>query len=466
MSNIGSASNPLRVAIIGAGPAGFYSVSNLLKQADLTVEMDMFDRLPSPFGLVRAGVAPDHQKDKSVIRAYDKSARSPNFRFYGSVNFGQQIHLDDLKKHYHQVVFTTGAQTDRSMGIPGEDLAGSHSATDFVGWYNGHPENVDYQFDLSQTHVAIVGIGNVALDVARILSKTTEELAQSDIADYALEALKASNIKEVTILGRRGPAQAAFNTPEIRELGELADADVMVLEEEAQLDPLSQAELEQGQDKTKQKNVAVIQDFASRSLTGNNRKLNIRFLVSPTEIIGDESGRVRAIKIVKNEAFQSDDGSVRARATDQVETLPVGLIFRSVGYRGIPLPGIPFNESSGTIENERGRIVDGETRLPQQGLYTAGWIKRGPTGVIGTNKKDAQETVNCMMEDLQAGRFFTPAKPQVEAARDLIKARQPQFISYDDWSSIDAEEIARGKKVGRPRVKFTRVQEMLKVLGR
>ena len=466
MSKVGSATNPLRVAIIGAGPAGFYTVSNLLKQTDLTVEMDMFDRLPSPFGLVRAGVAPDHQKYKTVVRAYDKSAQNNNYRFYGCVEYGTHVHLADLKEHYHQVVFTTGAQRDRSMGIPGEELAGSHSATDFVAWYNGHPEFVDYQFDLSKPRVAIVGIGNVALDVARILCKTPAELADSDMADYALKALEHSSIKEVYILGRRGPAQAAFTTPEIKEMGELADTDVKVLEEDAQLDRFSQAELEEGKDRTKQKNVKIIQDFATRSPSGKNRELTIRFLVSPTEIIGDESGRVKAVKIVRNELFQSDDGTVRPRATDRVETLPIDLIFRSVGYRGIPIPAIPFNESWGTIENEQGRIVDADTRQPQKGLYTAGWIKRGPTGVIGTNKTDAQETVKCMVEDLHAESILHPGQPQMKAARGLIRERQPQFVSYDDWLVIDREEIARGQTDGRPRVKFTSVEEMLAVLGR
>jgi len=464
MSKVGSSENPLRVAIIGAGPAGFYTVSNLLKQTDLTVEMDMFDRLPSPFGLVRAGVAPDHQKYKTVIRVYNKSAQSPNFRFYGSVKYGEHIHLSDLQQHYHQVVFTTGAPTDRSMGIPGEELAGSHSATDFVAWYNGHPDYVDYQFDLSRTRAAIVGLGNVALDVARILCKTSAELAQSDMADYALEALKQSNIQEVYILGRRGPVQAAFTTPEIREMGELEDTDVVVLKEDALLDPLSRAGL--WKDKNGQKNTEIIKEFAQRPLSGKNRKLTFRFLVSPTEIIAGESGRVGAVKIVKNEAYKSGDGSVRARATGQFETLPVDLIFRSVGYRGVALPAIPFNESWGTIENKKGRIINPDTNQPQKGLYTAGWIKRGPTGVIGTNKTDAQETVNCMMEDLQADGVFTPSKPQVEAAAELIGERQPQFISYSDWLLIDAEEIARGKEAGRPRVKFTSVEEMLAVLGR
>ena len=330
MSAVGSQSNPLRVAIIGSGPAGFYTVSNFLKHKELTVEFDMFDRLPTPFGLVRAGVAPDHQKDKSVQRAFDKSAQIPNFRFYGNVEYGTDIHLTDLAKHYHQVMFTTGAPFDRSLGVPGEELNGSYSATEFVAWYNGHPDFADRTFDLSQENVAIVGIGHVAMDVARILCKTYEELKVTDIADHALEVLKHSKVKNVYILGRRGPAQAAFTPPEIKEMGEFADADVTVLSNEATLDEASAILLETEGDKNARKNVAFIQEYADRAIEGKSRLLTIRFLVSPTELIGTE-GKVTAIKLVKNELVKADDGSVRPKATDQQETIPVGLVFRSVG---------------------------------------------------------------------------------------------------------------------------------------
>lgn len=466
MSLVGSESNPLRVAIIGSGPAGFYTVSNLLKQRDLYVEMDMYERLPCPFGLVRAGVAPDHQKDKKVMRVFDKNARNPNYRFYGFVEYGKHIHLEDLKNHYHQIMFATGAPADRDLGIPGEDLEGSHSATDFVAWYNGHPDYVDYHFDLSQQKVAIIGLGNVAVDVARIFCKTAAELARTDMADYAIAALEKSKVKEVYILGRRGPAQAAFTNPEIKEMGELSDADVTVPEEEAQLDSLSQSELERNQDKTKLKNVETIQAFANRSPTGKSKLLTIRFLVSPAEIIGDGSHRVSAIKMAKNESVTGEDGSVRAKATGRFETLPVGLVFRSVGYRGTPLPEIPFNGSKGTIENEKGRVVNSDSREALVGLYVAGWIKRGATGIIGTNKTDAKETVACMMEDLRETKHLMPDNPDKEAARDLVKARQPQFISYADWLAIDEVEVARGQESNRPRVKFINVKDMLAVLGR
>ncbi len=461
MSSPGSESNPLRVAIIGSGPAGFYTVSNFLKQKELYVEFDMYDRLPTPFGLVRAGVAPDHQKDKTVQRAYDKSAQNPNFRFYGNVEYGTDITLEDLKKHYHQIMFTTGAPFDRTLGVPGEDLEGSFSATEFVAWYNGHPDFTDRQFDLSQESVAIVGIGNVAMDVARILCKTYDELATTDIADHALEALKHSKVKNVYILGRRGPAQAAFTPPEIKEMGEFADADVTVPMAEAILDAASQAGLDEGTDKNAVKNVGFIQAYAERANEGKSRLLTIRFLVSPTELLG-ENGKVTAIKLVKNELVVSDDGSIRPKATDQQETIPVGLVFRSVGYKGNPLPDVPYHESWGTILNEAGRVVN-KDGSPVTGLYTAGWIKRGPTGVIGTNKTDAKETVGCMVEDLAAGAFNEAQDPTIEGAAALVASRSSNIISYDDWLKIDAAEVSRGEAQGRPRVKFTSIDEMLAV---
>ncbi|MEM7019202.1 MAG: FAD-dependent oxidoreductase, partial [Pseudomonadota bacterium] len=358
MSEVGSKGQPLRVAIIGSGPAGFYTVSNFLKHKDIHVEMDMFERLPTPFGLVRAGVAPDHQKDKTVQRAYDRSAQNPAFRFFGNVSYGEHLNLDDLKQHYHQIIFCSGASSDRNLNIPGEGADGSHSATDFVAWYNGHPDCVDYQFDLSQDSVAIIGVGNVAIDVARILCKTHDELCTTDIADYALDALKHSSIKHIYLLGRRGPAQAAFTPAEIKEMGELADTDISILSSEAELDEFSREEMKAGGERNAAKNVTIIQELANRQPQGKGRQLHIRFLVSPTAVVTDERGKVAALKIVKNEAYRDETGSVRARASEQEEVIPVGLVFRSVGYRGMPLPGIPFNDSWGTIYNEAGRVTN------------------------------------------------------------------------------------------------------------
>ena len=464
MAEIGTESNPLRVVIVGAGPTGFYAAEHLFKQKDVTIEVDMYDRLPTPFGLVRGGVAPDHQKIKSVSKAYDRTAANPRFRFYGYVEFGTDITLDDLRAHYHQVVFTTGAQTDRSLGVPGEDLEGSHAATEFVAWYNGHPDYRDRKFDLSQERAAVVGVGNVAVDVARILCRTSEELAETDIADYAEKELRGSRIKEVYMLGRRGPAQAAFTNPEIKELGEMPGADIVVLPEEAELDALSKQSVEE--EKSAARKVEILQEYAARKESGKPRRLILRFLVSPVELIGNDAGEVASMKIVKNELYATETGTLRPRETETFEELPVGLVFRSVGYRGVPLSGVPFNEKWGVILNEKGRVIEPESKEPVTGLYTAGWIKRGPSGVIGTNKPDALETVNCMMEDLASGSTLTPAEAEPAAAERLLRERKPNFVSWKDWQKLDEIEVGKGNEEGRPRVKFTTVEEMLAALGR
>ena len=462
----GIPARPLRVAIIGAGPTGFYVADHLLRKPGVTVEVDMFDRLPTPYGLVRLGVAPDHQKIKFVTNAFDKVAACPGFRFFGGVDFGKHVTLADLKAHYHQIVYCTGAQTDRRMGIPGEDLAGSHPATEFVAWYNGHPDYRDCVFDLSQESVAVVGVGNVAVDVVRILCRTPEELATTDIADYALEALKKSRVKEVYLLGRRGPAQAAFTNPEIRELGELPDADISADPAEVELDPLSRAAVERSQDRATAKKVEILREYAQRPAAGRSRRLVLRFLVSPVELIGDDAGRVAAMRLVRNELYATSTGALQPRATDRFETIPVGLVFRSVGYRGVPLASVPFNESWGVILNDKGRVLDPGTKQPLVGEYTAGWIKRGPTGVIGTNKPDAAETVECMFEDLALGAVLEPAHPEAAAANALVRQRQPSFVSYADWLKLDAIEMAQGRAQSRPRVKLTSVEKMLAALGR
>ncbi len=466
MTKLGTESNPLRVAVIGSGPTAFYATDHLFKQVGLAVEVDMFDRVPTPFGLVRGGVAPDHQKIKTVTKAYTQTAAKPRFRFYGNVEFGRHLKLADLKEHYHAILYASGAQTDRRMGIPGEDLQGSHPATEFVAWYNGHPDYRHLQFDLTPERAAVVGIGNVAIDVARILCRTVDELRTTDIADYALEALSKSHVKEVYLLGRRGPAQAAFTPPEIKEVGEMADADVVVLPEEAQLDPLSQAAVASASDRSVLKNVEILQGYAVRKPTGKSRRLTVRFLVSPVELIGDAAGRVVKMRLVKNRLVASETGSLSAKATDQFEELPVGLVFRSVGYRGVPLPDVPFHEKWGVILNEKGRVIDPESKQPFVGQYTAGWIKRGPSGVIGTNKPDAVETVNCMLEDLAQDKLLLPLQPESRCVEDLVRARQPLFFTFADWLKLDEMEVARGQAQGRPRVKFTSVEEMLAALGR
>ena len=457
--------DPLRVAIIGAGPAGFYAADHLFKKTGSAVEIDMFDRLPTPYGLVRAGVAPDHQKIKTVTRVFDRIAARPNFRFYGNVEFGKHITLADLREHYHQVLYATGAQSDRRLGIPGEELQGCHSATEFVAWYNGHPDYRDRHFDLSQERVAVVGVGNVAVDVARILCRTVDELAKTDIADHALEALSHSRVREVYLLGRRGPAQAAFTNSEIKELAELADAEVVVQPQEVELDELSQAMLQRDPDPATIKKVEILRGYALQKPAGKSRRLIIRFLVSPVAIIGDGAGRVVGMRLVKNVLY-TENGTLRARPTDWFEELPVGLVFRSVGYRGVALPGVPFDESWGIIPNQQGRVIEPDTEAPRVGEYVTGWIKRGPKGLIGTNKSDAAETVVCMVEDWQKDLTLNPSWPEAAAVEALVRQRQPHYFTYADWQRLDELEVARGKAVGRPRVKFTSVEEMLTALGR
>ncbi|MBI4421159.1 MAG: NADP oxidoreductase, partial [Gemmatimonadetes bacterium] len=447
-------------------PAGFFVAYHLLGHPNLEVSVDMFERLPTPFGLVRFGVAPDHEEIRRVTRTFEKAAGRPGFRFFGNVEIGRHLTVDDLRRHYHQICFTTGAQIDRRLGIPGEDLPGSHSATEFVAWYNGHPEFRDRVFDLSAERAAVVGVGNVAVDVARILSRAADELATTDIADYALEALGRSRVREVYMLGRRGPVQAAFTPAEVKELGELPSADICLRPGEVELDPLSREELERGDDRAAARKLEILRGFAGRPAGAKPRRLVLRFLVSPVEILGDEAGRVAALTLVRNRLVLDGRGGVRAEPTGETETLPVGLVFRSVGYHGIAIPGLPFDPRRGTVPNDRGRVLDPGSGGPAVGLYVSGWIKRGPTGVIGTNKPDAAETAEAMLEDAAAGRVNPAVAPDPAALDAVLRRSQPTHVSYDDWLALDRQERARGKLAGRPRVRFTTVEEMLEALNR
>ena len=452
----------IRVAIIGSGPAAFYAAEALLKQPE--VQVDMLERLPTPYGLVRGGVAPDHQKIKSVIAIYEKIAANPNFRYYGNVEYGLHLSRADLESHFHAILYATGAQTDRRLGIPGEDLIGSHSATEFVAWYNAHPDFRDRVFDLSTERAAVIGMGNVAVDVARILCLTPQQLAETDMADDAIAALSRSRVREVYMLGRRGVVQAAFTTVEVKELGELEDADVIVDADECALDPASAEELAGGRATVKAK-VDIVQGFAKKAVEGKHRRLHIRFCVSPLEILGDEKGRVRAIKLARNRLVKDESG-VRAEPTGEVVELEVGLVFRSVGYKGVPLPELPFDERRGTLPHEKGRVLDAAKGTQLTGHYVSGWIKRGPSGVIGNNKADSVETVNALVEDAAAGKLLAPASPDPAAFEALLRQRQPRLVTFADWRALDRLEVERGTPQGRPRVKFTTIEGMLDAIPR
>ena len=447
-------SEPLRVAVIGSGPAAFYEAGHLL-DADLLVEVDMIERLPTPWGLVRLGVAPDHPNIKAVSRAFEKIAAKPGFRFLGNVEVGRDVTHDELMRIYDAVVYAVGAQTDRRLGIPGEDLSGSWAATELVAWYNGHPDFQELEFDLSGERAAVIGNGNVALDVARMLALTQEELAPTDTTDPAIEAIVGSGIRELLVLGRRGPVQASWTTPELQEMGELAGADIGIDPAELELDPASEAELEKATPIVR-RNMEVLRELASREAAGKPRVVRFRFRVSPVAILGDE--RVEAIELVRNRLEADESGRVRAVPTEEREVVPCGIVFRSVGYHGVPLPGTPFDEASGTMPNLGGRVLD-SAGAPIPGLYCAGWIKRGPTGVIGTNKKDATETADLLLEDARAG--LLSHESAAGTIDELLAERGVAAVTYEGWEAIDAVEKNRGAEQGRPRIKLASWAELL-----
>ena len=451
--------SPLRVAVVGSGPAGFYAAAALL-DAHVPVEVDMIERLPTPWGLVRLGVAPDHPKLKTVSRAFERIAAKPGYRFVGNVEVGRDLTHADLTRLYDAVVYAVGAQTDRRLGIPGEELPGSWSATEFVAWYNGHPDFQDLEFDLNVERAVVIGNGNVALDVARMLALTPEELAPTDTTGPAIDAIGSSTIRDIVVLGRRGPAQASFTTPELQELGELAGADVLVDPADLELDPESEASLEH--DTNARRNVDVLRAFAEREPTGKPVTLRLRFLLSPVAIHGDD--KVEAIELVHNR-LENRDGAPVAVATDEHETLDCGLVFRSVGYRGVALPELPFEERRGTIRNDCGRVLAEDGR-PVRGVYCAGWIKRGPTGIIGTNKKDAAETVKLLLEDVYEGRLAHAPAATAEAVDSHLASRAVQPVLYSGWLGIDELERVAGEKLGRPRVKLRTWDELLEAAER
>jgi ferredoxin--NADP+ reductase len=458
---LGTPERPLRVAIIGAGPAAFYTAEALLKRSDLVCSIDIFNHFPTPFGLVRDGVAPDHQSIKSVTRIYDRIAANPAVRYFGNVTFGTDVRRDDLKCFYDQIVYAVGAQADRRMGIPGEDLQGSFPATAFVGWYNGHPDYRDLDVDLSHECVVVVGNGNVAMDVARILVESPDELAKTDIADHALAKLRESKVREVVMLGRRGPAQAAFTNAELKEFGELAGVNVLVDPADLELDENSADLL--ANDKMAERNVTLLRSYAARTGQTGRRSIRMRFLVSPVELIGD-SGRVVAVKIEKNRLVMGDYGGLRAKGTGAFEEIEAGLVLRSVGYRSVPLQDVPFDDVTFTITNVAGRVVFSASGDPVGGEYVVGWAKRGPSGVIGTNKPDAVSTVAAMVEDLPSLPGIPDENRDPTRIEALLARCAPDYVTWSDWKALDAFEVARGAELGRPRVKVTSVPEMIEII--
>jgi len=453
MSALGSEHNPLRVAIVGSGPSGFYASEALLRN-DAHVTVDLYERLPAPFGLVRNGVAPDHPKLKQAIGVYHKIAQREGFNFFGNVTVGADVTVDALRSAYHATILTCGAETDRRLGISGEDLPGSYTATEFVGWYNGHPDYRERKFDLSHEVAVVIGQGNVAADVARILAKTVDELKHTDIAEHALDALAESRIKEIHVVGRRGPAQAKFTSKELKEFNELDDCGSIIHDGELDLNPASEEELSE---KGTARNVDLFRGFTSENTAGQSRQCYFEFLRSPKEILG--SDQVEALIIERN-ALSGDAFKQSARGTGETYEQPCGIVFRSIGYRGLAMTGVPFDEKSGVFPNELGRVTS-EDGSPVPGLYTAGWIKRGPTGIIGTNRADAVETVNALLADLDKLNSPTASVNDIHTTA----AANARVITYPEWEKIDAAEVARGEPKGKPREKFTRVDEMLNVIS-
>jgi ferredoxin/flavodoxin---NADP+ reductase len=447
-----------RIAIVGAGPAGAFTAGQLRRNGTWA-DIDLIERLPTPWGLLRAGVAPDHGEIKRLDDTFDRTVFRRGCRFFGNVQVGADVSHADLMRRYHAVVYAVGAQTDRSLGIPGEDLPGSLPATAFVGWYNGHPDYRDLQPDLSATTAVVIGNGNVAADVARLLTRDVDELARTDVADHALEALRASSVERVVVLGRRGPAQVAFTNAELRELGRMRGVQVVVDPVEAEIDPVSAEWLAEEGTFTARRNVDRVREYAAAPRDpAARRTIELRFLRSPVAIRGD--GRVEAIDVVRNELHRDERGVVRARpASEETETIACGLVLRSVGYQAVPLPDVPFDERSYVLPNDRGRVLDLDTGEHVPGVYAVGWIKRGPTGILGTNKRDAAETVASLVEDVRSGRLN---QPEVDGTvEDLLEGRD-DVVTVRGWRTIDGYELAAGRDADRPRVKLADREALLR----
>ncbi|SDK65821.1 ferredoxin--NADP+ reductase [Nocardioides sp. YR527] len=442
----GRSGEQLRVAIVGSGPAASYAAEELLSRRGLDVAVDMYERLPIPGGLVRFGVAPDHQDTKQTSVAFARTLKRKGLRLFLNTEVGRDITVDELRASYHAVIVAVGALDDRRLGIPGEDLPGSHSATELVGWYNGHPDFAHRTFDLSSERAVVVGNGNVALDVARILASDPERLAGTDIADHALAQLRESNVREVVVVGRRGPQEAAFTTKELLGLIQTPGIDVVVRSEE-----LTPAEAEPGSAAAEKQR--LLQELCSRPLT-EPRRVVLRFLASPEAVLGDDW--VAGIRLQANRLEADASGVVRPVPTGDLEELACGLVFRSIGYRGSAVPGVPFDEVRAVVPNTGGRVHEAGEPVP--GLFVTGWIKRGPSGVIGTNKQCARETVAHLLADFDAGTLPAP-----QQASDDIESRLPGHVGLEGWRQIDTYETGAGRAARRPRVKLVDIEEMLTV---
>ena len=444
----------LRIAVVGTGPAGMYAAEHLVEDRNLDVEVDLYERLPTPWGLIRGGVAPDHPEKKLVIeRLFDYFLKHPCVRFFGNVEIGADVHPGELSQWYDAVIYAVGASGDARLGIPGEELPGCWSAREFVAWYNGDPDFSHLDIDLSHRRAVVVGNGNVALDVARILTMPLGQLEKTDMADHALAALRESAVREVAILGRRGNQQAAYHNPELEELAHLEGVEVAVEGDEL---PGEDEFPDHVADWETRRKLATLRAMSGQRAGGAGKRILMRFLCSPVEVLGE--GRVEQLRVVRNRLEADANGRLQARSTGEESLIDTGLVLRSIGYRGTRLAGLPFDDRRGIIGNADGRICDHDGVVP--GNYVTGWIKRGPRGIIGTNKKCARNTLRCLVEDIEADRL-APATLGSAEVLEAIQARQPEVVLRPGWLRLDHAERTAGRPQGRPRVKFTEHRDLL-----
>lgn len=463
MIEIGTArSRPYRIAVVGAGPAGFYTAGALLDRLGENVSIDIIERLLAPYGLVRYGVAPDHPNIKAVTRVYEKVALNERVRFLGNVTVGTDVPVRDLGTFYDVVVYAVGAQTDRVLGIPGEEFQGSIASTAFVSWYNAHPDFAEFALSLDHERVAVVGIGNVAIDVARILARSSSELARTDIADPALEKLRHSTVRDIYVIARRGPVQAKCTPAELKELGAIEGVDVAVDARDLELDERAEQTLKRNPTATK--NMALFRSFAEAPREGS-RCIHFKFFTSPIEVLG-EHGVATGLRLGRNALTYDEAGSTSVTPTGIEETLDVSLIIRAIGYRSVPIDGIPFDAARGLVPNAEGRVLDPASGSVQEREYVVGWVKRGPRGLIGSNKADAAETVARIEEDLASIGLRADVMAELDAFPAYLSARGARYIEFDHWQLLDRLELARGAAEGRPRVKFVRTEDMIQHLDK